>query len=70
MLLVDWIRKVTIGDLALDVEDNALRVSMDTTETMNAKAETDAIRECNEEEIIKQLKIMNVHLSAITGLSQ
>lgn len=65
MLLVDWIRKVTIGDN--DAEDNTLRVSMDTSVADANQAEVDEARSCNELEMINQLKKMNMYLAMITG---
>ena len=65
MLLVDWIRRVTIGDP--DAEDNTLRVSMDTSSTEQKKAEVDEARACNELEMINQLKKMNMYVSMRTG---
>ena len=67
MLFVDWIRKVTVGDPSLDVEENSLRVTVDDAIAAALKAEVDESRNCNELEMIEQLKRINLHLSMITG---
>ena len=67
MLFVDWIRKITVGDPALDVEDNSLRVTIDDTVSAAIKAEVDEARACNEQEMIAELKKINMYLSMITG---
>ena len=67
MLFVDWIRKVTVGDPALDVEENSLRVTLDDKIAAAVKAKVDEARNCNEIEMIEQLKKINLHLSMITG---
>ena len=67
MLLVDWIRKITVGDPSLDVEDNSLRVTIDDTVSAAIKAEVNEARACNEQEMIAELKKINLHLSMITG---
>ena len=65
MLLVDWIRRITIGENT--AEDNTLRVSIDDTATVLTKARVDDERACNEREMICQLQKMNMYLSMITG---
>ena len=55
MLFVDWIRKVTVGDPSLDVEENSLRVTVDDKIAAAIKAEVDEARNCNELEMIEQL---------------
>jgi len=68
VLLVDWLQKITIGNRT--DEENSVRVSLEE-EVVNVSLDmaVDASRECNEEEMISQLKKMNAYLSIITGIT-